>query len=592
MRMKEEKRSITHKEYVRMKALGVLGLIETSVDPRIRANEYIFVNDINDIKKERLEEYNNWYEGDSDKIKNFFTRANSVDYNTDPLYNENKKSYFWAVSSTESDIKRTHSGHPRNIVDTEVYIMGLPKVGSRLKEVDDTLLKILSMNKFNSLLNQKSRPLTLVEGWGAWKINWDIRFSDYPILLYYRADRVDFIYGGNILRAIIYKDFFQDKEGQDYVLYETRWLGYDKEKEQTNLYIDKELYKMSNESDVIIPCKLTDLPQLKDVKERLVIYNFKRFLGAPNIFFADSSEEFYGRSIFTGKTDIFDDIDQCFSQSANSVRRSTVHEYFNTLYLETDANTGLPIMPHAFDRKYIQYRGMGGADGGASSSLPVQVVQPSVNFNQYAAEEQNLLIHAISGIMSPATLGIDVAKKDNAASEREKEKVTIFTRTAIIREEQQTIEIIANDLLVANEIMHSDLDEPITCTDYDIYVKYDEFADQSFESRLEVVLTAWQSGFMSDKMAIDTLYGENLSEDKKAEELKYIKEQKEAQQQIPNSDPTMQGDLGILGEENEYNDSHEKVAVEDLKKDMGIPDLTSTNPRDPKKELQDIRAEQ
>lgn len=79
-----------------------------------------------------------------------------------------------------------------------------------------------------------------------------------------------------------------------------------------------------------------------------------------------------------------------------------MHEYFNTLYLETDSATGLPLMPNAFDRKYIQYRGMGGADGTAAGISPVQVVQPNINFQQYDFEEQNLLIHAISGIMSPA----------------------------------------------------------------------------------------------------------------------------------------------------------------------------------------------
>lgn len=78
----------------------------------------------------------------------------------------------------------------------------------------------------------------------------------------------------------------------------------------------KSLYQLSDQTDVIIPCKLEDLPQLKDTKEHIQISNFNRFLGAPNIFYSDSSEEFYGRSIFTGKTDLFDDIDQCFSQGA------------------------------------------------------------------------------------------------------------------------------------------------------------------------------------------------------------------------------------------------------------------------------------
>ena len=70
-----------------------------------------------------------------------------------------------------------------------------------------------------------------------------------------------------------------------------------------------------------------------------------------------------GRSIFTGKIDLFDDLDQCYSQAANTVRRSTTHEYFNVLYLEKDERTGMPIMPKNFDRKYIMFRGGKNADG-------------------------------------------------------------------------------------------------------------------------------------------------------------------------------------------------------------------------------------
>lgn len=569
---KTTKQTLTHKEYIRLKTLGITGLIDSSIDPIVRANRYLFVNDIDAVKKQRLEEYIMWYLGDSDRLKNFFTRANAISYNTDPLYNENKKSYFWAVSSTEHDIKRTHSGHPRNIVDTLVYIMSIPSisVSGATSEPEDNLKKILKANKFKQLLTQKSRPMTLVEGWGAWKINWDKSLSEYPILLYYRADRVDFIYQSNQLRAIIYKDFYQDEDGKNYVLYETRRLG-DYKDEKTNetttsLFIEKELYEIT-QSDQLIPCKLSSLPQLKDIVPQLVISNFKHFLGYPNIFYADVSEEFYGRSIFTGKTDIFDDLDQCFSQGANAVRRSTIHEYFNALYLETDPSTGLPIQPDAFDRKYIKYAGATGADGSMPGTTPVQVVQPQLNFVQYNEEERNLLLNAISGIMSPATLGIDIAKKDNAESQREKEKVTIFTRNNLLDEEEDIIAHISNDLLVAYELMNT---QNVTCRDYDISVQYAEFANDSFEKRLETVLTGWQSEFMSDEMALEMLYGDNMSKDKRQRELDFIQDRRSAAQQIPGNDPSMQGMFGDLGAENPYNTAHEKAEIANLQQDMGL----------------------
>ena len=85
MAVQTVKQTITHKDYIRLKTLGIIGLIDSSIDPITRANRYLFVNDINQVKKDRLEEYVIWYLGDSDRLKNFFTRANAIDYNTDPL---------------------------------------------------------------------------------------------------------------------------------------------------------------------------------------------------------------------------------------------------------------------------------------------------------------------------------------------------------------------------------------------------------------------------------------------------------------------------------------------------------------------------
>lgn len=577
---KTTKQSITHTDFVKLKILGIAGLGTSEINPQVLADRYIFVNNIDDVKKTRLEEYNVWYYGDSDRLKNFFTRANAYSYNTDPLYNENKKSYYWAVSSTEEDIKRTHSGHPRNMVDTMVSIMTNPLIscagaaGVENKQADENLKKILKANRFEWLLNQVARPLTLVEGWGARKINWDSEFSEYPILLYYRADQVDFVYISNQIRAIIYRDYYQNEEGKNYVLYETRRIGRytnpETGKTSKSLYIEKELYEQT-EADIMIPLELTELPQLRDLKPVTIIEDYVGFLGYPSIFYHDASGENYGRSIFTGKTDIFDDLDQCFSQSANAVRLSTVHEYFNTLYLETDEN-GLPIQPDAFNRKYIKYQGMPNGDGSGASSSPVQVVQPNINFTQYAEEEQNLLLNMIAGYMSPSSYGIDVSKKNNASDTREKEKVTIFTRNLLLDTERDVMEHLGSDLLLAYELMSLHPGEIATTNHYDISVQYRRFTNGSFESRLEAVQTAWSGGLMSDELAIDMLYGSELSDDEKKKELQFIQEKAEEAAQKANNplDPTNQGAFGKLGEENDWNDKHEKTHIDDLKEDLGI----------------------
>ena len=545
--------SITVQEYIRKKALGILGLIETPVDPRVREERLTFVNNINEDIENKLHEYNVWYTGDAEEILNYYSRAQVIDFNYDPIYTRNKKSYFWCVSATEQDVKRTHSGQPRNIVDTLVNIVGVPRIGvgvpnGELKSIDERLQKILKDNHFNRMLTQQARPMTFVEGWGAWKINWDKNISDTPILLYYRANAVDFVYKSGRLIAIIYKDYFQDEKKNNYLLFEIR------RQENGNLYIEKELFKMNPNTDIIQSVPLKSLPQLRDVNQKIVINNFRSFLGYPCIIYEDNNGDTYGRSIFTGKIDMFDDLDQCLSQSANTVRRSTTLEYFDTMYLEKDEVTGIPRMPHSFDRKYIQFKGSRNGDGTNSGTGPVMVTQPQLNFEQYSAEATNILLQIISGIMSPATLGIDIAKKDNAEAQREKEKVTIFTRNTVMEEEGETLRRIANDLLCADEFMRSN---KITNKEYDVYVQYDEFADSSFESKLQAVLEGWGQGLISDDTAIEYLYGKTWNDDKKKKEIEWIQKNREQAAQSP----LEQGDFGDLGADNLHNESLEKPQI-------------------------------
>ena len=410
---------MTKDGFLRNKTLAISGIITTDQNPEVRARRLTFVNNIRAVQKVKLQGYNVWYCGDADDLLNYYTRNDVIEFNYDPLYNRNKKSYFWCISSKEGDIKRTHSGQPRNIVDTLVNIIGVPRISvgtgesdSVLKKVDKTLKEILDENNYKTILLQEARPLTLVEGWGAWKINWDKNVSNHPILVYYRADSVDFIYVSKRLRAIVYSDYFQDELGTDYVLFETRRI------DQGNLVIEKELFVVAKGgSETITPYPLKDLPCLKDVKPQIIIENYTGFLGYPSIYYYDPTGDCYGRSIYTGKEDLFDDLDQCLSQSANTVRRSTPQEYFDVQYLEKDDN-GLPKMPQVYDRKYIQVQGGLTGDGTSGTSTPVTVTQPKLDFTQYDSEAQHILLEAISGVMSPATLGIDIAKKDNADAQR------------------------------------------------------------------------------------------------------------------------------------------------------------------------------
>ena len=167
---------MTIHEYIRQKVLGIVGLAE-SQSTRFDSERITFINDAEKIKKDRVDEYNIWYFGDGDELLNYYTRENTIDYNFEPYYTRNKRSYFWSVSSTEGDIKRTHSGQPRNIVDTLVSILRYPSItANRFDYTDDVvntnLQNILKDCNFKDIYKNEQLPLTLVEGWGAFKINW------------------------------------------------------------------------------------------------------------------------------------------------------------------------------------------------------------------------------------------------------------------------------------------------------------------------------------------------------------------------------------------------------------------------------------
>lgn len=518
---------MTIREWLRLKVLSFLGLAKYNGESELE--RLTFINNSEELTKSKLREYNVWYEGDGDELLNYYTRMNTIEYNYEPWYHRNKRTYFWAISSTENDVKRSHSGQPRNITDTLVSIVKFPlinagKLNNEDNKVNENLQAIIKDSNLKELYRQEQMPLTLVEGWGCFKINWDTELSDYPIPVYYRAENVDFIYKMGRIIAIVFKDYYVDKNGARYMLAETRRFGKNG-KGYKCLVIETELFRAGEDGEYINKVELSSLPETAGIEEYIEIGSETRNIGnyllaVPSIIFRNTAQlGGYGRSIFTGKIDLFDDLDQCLSQASNSVRKSTPVEYLNSDFIERDEN-GLPKQPHSYDRKYVTVNGARGAEG-ESKGEAVQVTQPQINFQQYSDQAIAIMMQIINGIMSPATLGIDISKKDNAEAQREKEKVTIFTRNLIIDAETDILKNLCSQLLVAYEFMTSG---KITVDEYDISIKYSEFADDSYENKLEKLGAAYDSENISDEMFMQKLYGDTLSRADYQKELEWLKE--------------------------------------------------------------------
>jgi hypothetical protein len=210
----------------------------------------------------------------------------------------------------------------------------------------------------------------------------------------------------------------------------------------------------------------------------------------------------------------------------------------------------MPKQPKAYDRKYVIYKGQTDANGSSTSKDPVQVTQPQINFTQYTENAIQILVQICNGILSPATLGIDLAKKDNAMAQREKEKVTIFTRNGIIESETEILRDLCEQLLIAYNFMHTG---QWSVQEYSISIKFSEFADESYENKLKILSQAYDGENISDEMYMEKLYGDTLSDEEYEKELAWLKEnhtQAKKDGMLGAGAGMMQGEINELAQKN------------------------------------------
>lgn len=527
---------------IKQRVLNFLGIEHLSGDPN--SERFTFINDENTVKKQKLDECRIWYVGDSDELQNFYTNRALGGNAKEPIYNRNKPNYFWGIAVEEQPFKKVHSGIPRAIVDTLSNAIGMPSITIQDEEKQSQLTKIIETNNFTNKLTQEGRPLTLVEGWGGWKIVFDKTLCDYPILQYYEGKDVEYVVKNGMIIGMIFKDFYKYK-GKDYVLMETRRI------DNGDSIIEYELFRLEK-SNSVTQVSLDTIEELKGLPEQgYRIQGLKKVLGVPSRYFFDLFDKDHGRSIFTGKLDIFDDLDQCLSQASQTDRVSTPVEYYPVDVLER-GKKGETTLPSVYNRQFL--KAVSFPDGDGNLQGEIKTTQPQLNFDQYIERFKSLIDVAITGILSPASMGIDIAKKDNADAQREKEKVTIFTRNNVIDSETKELKELFSLALMIKEYMDTD---QISLTEYDISVKYCEFANPTFESLSAILLPMWTSGGISTEMYVDRLYGDSLSEEEKLEEIAKLEQNKQA-------DNLALGDFGLNGmDENEFNeDSGEEANKE------------------------------
>lgn len=497
-------------DWLKKKILNFLGIEHLSYNPT--GERMTFISDDEAIRRYKVRECKVWYCADDSEILNFYTNERLYGLNSNPIYNRNKKQYFWAQASVESDIKRVHSGLAHAIVTTLVNVIGNHRASSPDPAVNDAIAAITEKNNLAAIVNQEEMPLTLAEGQGCFKYTFDTSVDDAPIIEFYDAENVQFIYKRKRLVGVVFMDYYKDKKGNDYVLFETRRI------QDGDSLIEFKLFRIKGND--LKEAKLSDLPETDGLPEEgYRIPGLNEVMATPTVFFYDPLNQGGGRSIFEGKIGLFDDLDLTLSQQSQTVKVSTPVEYYDSEAMGFTSN-GLPKPPTAFNRQFIAKFPMRDGNGNTHSNA-VETTQPRLDFNQYGIAARQILSQILTGIMSEASMGIDLARDDNALAQREKEKVTMMTRNNVIARQTHIIKDLYRKCLMLAEFMSTGA---ITIKNYQIDVKYDEFANPSFENELPLLAQALASGAISPEQYIDRLYGDSLSDEQKQYELAYVKE--------------------------------------------------------------------
>lgn len=532
-------------------------LIKLDANPN--SERFDFISDIETVELQKLQENRIWYVGDSNELQNYYTNRGISGNAKEPIYNRNKPQYFWGVAVGE-DFKKVHSGVPHAIVKTISDIIGMPVITS--EKYQKSIDKLLKDNDFTHLLTEAARPFTCVEGYGAWKpiIN---QFSKSVQWEYYEGEYVKFAYKGGKLIGIIYQDFYE-YQSKKYVLLETRRVGNDELGVKSGSIIEWELYLLSKgngEKTDIHRVPLDTIPELSDLDENGLFFEGVGIpLGVACKYFYDINNKKYGRSIFTGKLDIFDDIDQCLSQASQTDRVSTPVEYYPVDMLERGKYGDIEL-PKVFNRQFLKKETIPNGDG--KSNDDITTTQPELNFEQYTNRYNALINVALIGTLSPATLGFDIAKKDNAEAQREKEKVSIHTTNSIKDGETRQIK----DLIRISIMLQSWIDRKGNSFDIigddfdkDISIKYSDFAAPSEVTVMKELLPAFNAGAISDELFVEKVYGDSLSDEEKEKEVEAIKGKREA-------DNLEMGDFGLEDEESIRKDNKPEAKPEERVKD-------------------------
>ena len=437
-----------------------------------------------------------WYRGDGNELAQLYRNIAEMD----------ERYMFWASRSTPGlEMRKIHTGLPAIIVDTlaGIAVTNLNDFEFDSKPIGEIWEQIAAENRFKELLTRAVAE-TLVIGDGAFKISLDSAVSDHPLLEFWPGDRVEYTMVRGRATEIIFRSEIKMGGGRKAELREIYGKGYIR-------------YRLTRGEDEIDLSSVESLADLQDVE--FGAEDRRYMLAVPLRFFQSDRWEGRGQSVFDKKIECFDAFDEAWSQWMDALRAGRSKTYIPENLIPRDPQTGALRRSNAFDDRFIRTD----ADMSQNAQNKIETVAPGIPHDAYTATYSTALDQCLQGLISPATLGVDVKKLDNAEAQREKEKVTLYTRAKIVEPLQDALEALVEASLMA----YYDSTGGAVPADQslDVEVTFGDYANPSFESQVETVGKARTQGVMSIEASVDELYGDSRNDDWKKQEVARIKAQ-------------------------------------------------------------------
>ena len=443
-----------------------------------------------------------WLRGDTYELQQLYLNLRAA----------KRRNCFWGETTGQDyDVKRIHSGLPAKMVRSmSQVVLGDMRDIEFQNEAETEIWNVIAKeNHFNNLLDEALREVLAI-GYGAFKTTYETAFTDKPIIEFYPAEDVEFVRHRGRIQEVVFSTKYTHNKNV-YVLKERYGYG----------YIINTLYLNDRE----VP--MDAVPELAEVKDHYfaggdgeygnVKTKGEYMLAVPFILYSSSKYPGYGESIFDERETLFAALDRCISQSDESVEAGAPRTGISKKALKYDPNTGKPQMPEGLTRYFI-LESVGNGDGNNNGNgLGFQTVQYDIPWQAYDETQASLINSILMGFMSPATLGIGISKIDSGESQREKEKMTMYTRNYIV---EAMTEIVRDLATIAVQSYYDKYRINAIVSEPDI--NFGDYANPAFEAVVETVTKAKQGGVMSIRTCVDELYGDSKTEEWKDAEVERI----------------------------------------------------------------------